>query len=45
MARFVFNFFQATLDDGLSCNSGVVGTGHPEGDIALHAMKPNLDVL
>ena len=36
---------QATLDDGLGGDAGVVGAGHPEGVEALHPPPSDEDVL
>ena len=45
VAGFVFVFFEATFDNGLSCDPGVVGSRHPQRVEALHSLHANDDVL
>ena len=44
--RFLCSFLEdAAFDDGLGGDAGVVGAGHPEGVVALHASPAGEDVL
>ena len=36
---------QTLLNDGLGRDAGVVGAGHPQGLVALHAVDPDQGVL
>ena len=45
MAGEFFFLEEPALDDGLGGDSGVIGAGHPEGEVALHPPRPDEHVL
>ena len=45
MSRKALFLQQAAFDDSLCCDSRVIGPGHPQDIVSLHALESDQDIL